>query len=63
MTRAAQRVTSTLDGEAPWTELEGTIPSERDHASVVTFVKRALVELTHEAVGVVIVSWQVGRST
>jgi len=36
---------------------------DRDHASVVALVECALVELTHEAVGAVFVSRQVGRST
>jgi len=40
-----------------------TVPTDRDHASVVTLVECTLVELTHEAVGAVFVSRQVGRST
>jgi hypothetical protein len=40
-----------------------TVPTDRDHASVVALVECALVELTHEAVGAVFVSRQVGRST
>lgn len=40
-----------------------TIPTDRDHASVVALVECALVELTHEAVGAVFVSRQVGRSS
>jgi hypothetical protein len=51
------------DGEAPWADLEVTVPTDRDHASVVALVECALVELTHEAVGAVFVSRQVGRST
>jgi hypothetical protein len=51
------------DGEAPWTNLEVTVPTDRDHASVVALVECALVELTHEAVAAVFVSRQVGRST
>jgi len=39
------------------------VPTDRDHASVVALVECALVELTHEAVGAVFVSRQVGRST
>ncbi|WP_049986299.1 hypothetical protein [Halobellus rufus] len=62
-TRAAHRATSTPDGQAPWADLEVTVPTDRDHASVVALVECALVELTHEAVGAVFVSRQVGRST
>jgi hypothetical protein len=40
-----------------------TVPTDRDHASVVALVECVLVELTHEAVGAVFVSRQVGRST
>jgi len=40
-----------------------TVPTDRDHASVVALVECALVELTHEAVGAVFVSRQVGRSS
>ena len=40
-----------------------TVPTDQDHASVVALVECALVELTHEAVGAVFVSRQVGRST
>ncbi|GAB3421876.1 hypothetical protein GCM10027435_26090 [Haloparvum alkalitolerans] len=40
-----------------------TVPTDRDHASVVALVECALVEVTHEAVGAVFVSRQVGRST
>nr|WP_240452052.1 hypothetical protein [Halostella salina] len=40
-----------------------TVPTDRDHASVVALVECTLVELTHEAVGVVFVAHQVGRST
>ncbi|ELY77178.1 hypothetical protein C486_17065 [Natrinema gari JCM 14663] len=54
---------STLDGHAPWADLEVVVPTDRDHASVVALVECALVELTHEAVGAVFVSRQVGRST
>ncbi|WP_225336032.1 hypothetical protein [Halomicrobium urmianum] len=62
-TRSAQRVTTTADDEAPWADLEVTVPTDRDYASVVALVECALVELTHEAVGAVFVSRQVGRST
>jgi hypothetical protein len=40
-----------------------TVPTDRDHASVVALVECTLVELTHEAVGAVFVAHQVGRST
>ena len=36
-----------------------TIPNDRDHASLVALVECALVELTHENVGAVIVAQQV----
>jgi len=35
----------TPDGQAPWTDLEVTIPTDRNHASVVALVECALVEL------------------
>ena len=35
------------------------IPSDRDHASLVALVECALVELTHEQVGAVVVTQQV----
>ena len=62
-TRAADHAGTTTDDEAPWADLEMTVPTDRDHASVVALVECALVELTHEAVGAVFVSRQVGRST
>ena len=62
-TRAADHAGTTTDGEAPWADLEMTVPTDRDHASVVALVECALVELTHEAVGAVFVSRQVGRSS
>jgi len=40
-----------------------TVPTDRNHASVVALVECALVEVTHEAVGAVFVSRQVGRSS
>nr|WP_256943913.1 hypothetical protein [Halobacterium hubeiense] len=40
-----------------------TVPTDRNHASVVALVECALVELTHETVGAVFISRQVGRST
>ena len=62
-TRAADHAGTTTDDEAPWADLEMTVPTDRDHASVVALVECALVELTHEAVGAVFVSRQVGRSS
>ncbi|MBC9987936.1 MULTISPECIES: hypothetical protein [Haloferax] len=61
--RAAHQVETTPDDQAPWADLEMTVPTDRDHASVVALVECALVELTHEAVGAVFISRQVGRST
>ncbi|WP_135822908.1 hypothetical protein [Halostella litorea] len=62
-TRAADHAGTTPDDEAPWADLEMAVPTDRDHASVVALVECALVELTHEAVGAVFVSRQVGRSS
>ena len=62
-TPAAHQAASTTDGQAPWADLEVAVPTDRDHASVVAFVECALVEVTHEAVGAVFVSRQVGRAT
>ena len=62
-TRAAHQAGTTPGDEAPWADLEMTVPTDRDHASVVALVECALVELTHEAVGAVFISQQVGRST
>lgn len=61
--RKAHQAETTHDGQAPWADLEMTVSTDRDYASVVTLVECALVELTHEAVGAVFVSRQVGRST
>ncbi|TKX84677.1 hypothetical protein EXE43_17640 [Halorubrum sp. SS5] len=62
-TRIAHHAETTPDGEALWADLEMTVPTDRDHASVVALVACALVELTHEAVGAVFVAHQVGRAT
>ncbi|WP_418286895.1 hypothetical protein [Halorubrum sp. DTA46] len=62
-TRAAHQAGTTPDGQAPWEDIEVTVPTDRDHASVVALVECSLVELTHEAVGAVFISRQVGRST
>jgi hypothetical protein len=62
-TRAAHQAGTTPDGQAPWEEIEVTVPTDRDHASVVALVECSLVELTHETVGAVFISRQVGRLT
>ncbi|APX00283.1 hypothetical protein CHINAEXTREME_21010 (plasmid) [Halobiforma lacisalsi AJ5] len=62
-TRTAHHAETTPDDKAPWGDLEMTVPTDRDHASVVALVECALVELTHETVGAVFISRQVGRST
>jgi len=62
-TRSAHQAASTPDDQAPWADLEVVVPTDRDHTSVVARVECALVELTHEAVGAVFVSRQVGQST
>jgi hypothetical protein len=62
-TRAAHQAGTTPDGQAPWEDFEVTVPTDRDHASVVALVECSLVELTHETVGAVFISRQVGRST
>jgi len=62
-TRAAHHAETPPDSQAPWADLEMTVPTDRDHASVVALVECTLVELTHEAVGAVFISRQVGRST
>ncbi|RLM62602.1 hypothetical protein [Halorubrum sp. Atlit-26R] len=58
-TQTVQQAATNSDGEAPWANLEVTIPSGRDHASLVALVECALVELTHEHVGAVVVAQQV----
>jgi len=62
-TRAVDHAGTTTNSEAPWADLEMTVPTDRDHPSVVALVECAFVELTPEAVGAVFVSRQVGRST
>ncbi|AFO59503.1 hypothetical protein [Natrinema sp. J7-2] len=62
-TQSAHHAETTPDDQAPWADLEVVVPTERDHTSVVALVECTLVELTHEAVGAVFVSRQVGRST
>jgi hypothetical protein len=61
--QTVQQAAITSDSKAPWADLVVTIPNDRDHASFVALVECALVELTHEAVGAVFVSRQVGRAT
>ncbi|WP_282352335.1 hypothetical protein [Haloferax volcanii] len=51
-----------MNSTAVW-RFNTAVPTDWDHASVVALVECALVELTHEAVGAVFVSRQVGRST
>ena len=57
--RPEHRATTKPDGEAPWADLEVAIPNDRDHASLVSLVECALIELTHEHVGAVVVTHQV----
>jgi len=62
-TQTVQQAATNSDGKAPWADLEVTIPSDRDHASLVALVECALVELTHEQVGAVVIVQQVwGRN-
>jgi len=58
-TQTVQQAATNSDGKAPWADLEVTIPSDRDHASLVALVECALVELTHEQVGAVVIVQQV----
>jgi hypothetical protein len=58
-TQTVQQAATNSDGEAPWADLEVTIPTDRDHASLVALVECVLVELTHEHVGAVVVTHQV----
>jgi hypothetical protein len=62
-TQTVQQAATNSDRKAPWADLQVAIPNDRDHASLVALVECALVELTHEAVGAVFVSRQVGRAT
>jgi len=39
------------------------VPTDRNHASIVALMECALVEVTHEALGAIFVSRQVGRTT
>ena len=55
----ANHATTTPGSEAPWADLEVAIPTDRDHASLVALVECALIELTHEHVGAVVVTHQV----
>jgi len=58
-TQTVQQAATNSDGEAPWADLEVAIPNDRDHASLVALVECALIELTHEHVGAVVVTHQV----
>jgi len=58
-TQTVQQAATNSDGEAPWADLEVAIPNDRDHASLVSLVECALIELTHEQVGAVVVTHQV----
>jgi len=58
-TQTVQQAATNSDGKAPWADLDVVIPSNRDHASLVALVECALVELTHEHVGAVVVAQQV----
>ncbi|MCF2208345.1 hypothetical protein KVP02_11880, partial [Halobacterium salinarum] len=55
-TQTVQQAATNSDGEAPWADLEVAIPNDRDHASLVALVECALIELTHEHVGAVVVT-------
>ena len=55
-TQTVQQVATNSDEEAPWADLEVTMPTDRDYASLVALVECALVELTHEHVGAVVVT-------
>ena len=54
--RSEQREQSS---EAPWVDLELTVPNDRSQLSIVSFVECVLVELTHEEVGAECVSTNV----
>jgi len=54
--RSEQREQSS---EAPWADLELTLPHDRSPTGIVSFVECALVELTHEHVGAEFVSMSV----
>jgi len=41
-TQTVQQAATNSDGKAPWADLEVTIPSDRDHASLVALVECAL---------------------
>ena len=58
-TQTVQQAATNSDGKAPWADLEVAIPNDRDHASLVALVECALVEVTHEQVGAVVVAQQV----
>ncbi|MFC7116581.1 hypothetical protein ACFQH2_18750 [Natronoarchaeum sp. GCM10025703] len=61
-TQTTHRESTNPDDEGPWSDLELTVPNDRDRVSIVALVECALVELTHEDVGAVLVEQQVGRT-
>jgi len=58
-TQTVQQAATNSDRKAPWADLQVAIPNNRDHASLVALVECALVEVTHEQVGAVVVAQQV----
>jgi len=58
-TQTVQQAATNSDRKDSWADLQVAIPSDRDHASLVALVECALVELTHEHVGAVVVAQQV----
>jgi len=58
-TQTVQQAATNSDRKAPWADLQVAIPNDRDHASLVALVECALVEVTHEQVGAVVVAQQV----
>jgi len=58
-TQTVQQAATNSDRKDSWADLQVAIPSDRDHASLVALMECALVELTHEHVGAVVVAQQV----
>jgi hypothetical protein len=48
---------------SPWADLQLTVPNDRSDESIVALVECALVELTHNHVGAVVVTHQVWDET
>lgn len=48
--RREHQPTATSTAESAWANLSISVPNERSHESIVTFVECVLVELTHESV-------------